>query len=74
MAKKGAGKTYTSKGERSNVSKSTKKAVRRDYMASGERMLNQLEAIKKGKRVVLTVPNPNKDDTKRRYIKQVVNG
>ena len=74
MAKKATGKTYTSKGQRPNVAKSTKKAVRREYMASGQRMLNQLEAIKRGKRVVLTVPNPDKNDTKRRYIKQVVNG
>jgi hypothetical protein len=74
MAKKGTGKTYTSKGQRPNVAKSIKKAVRRDYVASGQRMINQLEAIANGKRVVLTVPNPDKNDTKRRYIKQVVNG
>jgi len=74
MANKSTGKTYTSKGQRPNVAKSVTKAVRREYMASGQRMLNQLEAIKKGKRVVLTVANPNKNETNRRYIKQVVNG
>lgn len=73
MAKKGSGKTYTSKGERSNVSKSIKKAVRRDYMASNQRFLNQLDAMTKGKRVVFTIPNPNPNETNKRFIKKVVN-
>ena len=34
-----------------------------------ERAMNQLDAWKKGKNVVLTVPNPDKNRTDARYIK-----
>jgi len=71
--KKSSGKTYTSKGEHKNVSKWLKKAVRRDYMASNMRIINQLDAMKKGKRVVFTIPNPNPNETNKRFIKKVVN-
>ena len=74
MAKKGgSGKHYQSKGERPNVSKDIRKAVRRDYMASNMRIINQLDAMKKGKRVVFTIPNPNPNETNKRFIKKVVN-
>lgn len=71
--KKASGKVYTSKGQRNNVSKHLKKAVRREYMSSGERLINQLAAAKKGKRVVFTIPNPNPNETNKRFIKRVVN-
>ena len=34
-------------------------------------MQNQLEAHMKGKRVVLTIENPNKNETNKRFIKVV---
>jgi len=74
MAKKGgSGKHYQSKGELPNISKEIRKAVRRDYMASNMRIINQLDAMKKGKRVVFTIPNPNPNETNKRFIKKVVN-
>lgn len=67
--KKASGKNYVSKGERDCVARSTRNAMRREYMQSGQRILNQIEALKKGKDVVMTVPNPNREETNKRFIK-----
>lgn len=67
--KKSSGNTYTSKGERSNVDRKIVKAMRRDYMESGLRAQNQVEAWRKGRNVVVTIPNPNKNETNKRLIK-----
>lgn len=70
MAKKGGkSKGFISQGIHSNVARRTTNAMRREYMASGERIMNQLMAWKKGKNVVLTIENPNKNETGKRYIK-----
>ena len=70
MAKrKSASKGYQSKGQRPNVRKDIRKAMRRDYVGSVEQMNNKLSAFKKGKRVMITVPNPNKNNTKERFIR-----
>jgi hypothetical protein len=68
MAKKsGSGTAYTSKGERrSSMSTANKDA--------GVRLMNQISALHKGKDVVFTIPNPNKSDTSRPFIKQKVYG
>ena len=69
--KKSSGKHYTSKGERENVSRWLKKACRRDYIEnrSLERAINQRNAFLKGKRVMLTIENPDKNNTKERFIR-----
>ena len=70
MAKgKASGKTYTSKGQHSNVSRNITRALRREYMQSGARVLNQLRAFRAGKRVIVTIENPNKEDRGRPFIK-----
>ena len=69
MGKKKSGTTYTSKGERRNVSKAVRKLNRRDYMQSLDRTINQVEAWRAGKRVMLTVPNPNKSETNKPFIR-----
>ena len=69
MGKKKSGTTYTSKGQRPNVSKDTRKRQRRAYLKSLDRNLNQIIAWRKGKRVMLTVPNPNKNETNKRFIR-----
>ena len=69
MGKKKSGTTYTSKGQRPNVSKDTRKMQRRAYLKSLDRNLNQIIAWRKGKRVMLTVPNPNKNETNKRFIR-----
>lgn len=69
MAKKGSSKGAVSQGLYSNVSKATKKAARRAYIASGERIANQLAAWKKGRNVVFTIPNPNPNQTNKRFVR-----
>jgi hypothetical protein len=70
MAKKGGkSKGFISQGIHSNVSRSVSNALRREYMASGERVVNQLAAWKKNKNVVLTIENPNKNETNKRFIR-----
>ena len=67
--KKSSGKNYTSKGERPNVTRSVLNALRRDYIQSVMRRNNQAIAWRKGKNVMLTVPNPDKKNTKERMIR-----
>jgi len=67
--KKSSGKNYTSKGERPNVTRSVLNALRREYIQSDMRRNNQAIAWRKGKNVMLTVPNPDKKNTKERMIR-----
>lgn len=71
MGKKKGGKSKgsVSAGIHSNVSKATRQAIRRDYLASGERIINQLAAFRKGKNVMITIENPNKNETNKRFIR-----
>jgi hypothetical protein len=75
MAKKGGkSKGFISQGKHSNVDRKITNAMRSDYLQSGERVLNQLRALKQGKDVVMTVPNPNKEQTNKKFIKVKVSG
>ena len=66
MAKKGgSGKTYTSKGERRSSMKTSSRNA-------SDRLLNQQRAWLAGKNVVVTIENPNKNQTNKPFIK--VNG
>lgn len=71
MGKKKGGKSsgFISQGLHSNVAKSTRRAMRAEYMASGERMINQRKAFDAGKNVVVTIENPNKNETNKRFIR-----
>ena len=69
MAKKKQRATQTSKGERDTVKRSVVKAMRREYMKSSARTDNQLAAFIKGKNVMLTIENPNKNETNKRMIR-----
>lgn len=73
MGKKKQRTKQVSKGERRSVSRSVTKAQRREYMQSGDRMYNQLTAFLRGKRVMLTVPNPNTNETNKRFIRVPAN-
>lgn len=57
----------TSKGER-------RSSIRTPNKDSGQRVLNQMNALAKGKDVVFTIENPNKNETNRKFIKQRVSG
>jgi len=63
MAKR---ESYTSKGERPNVSRRWLKLTRKD---NDERTYNQWDAFQKGKNVVLTIKNPNKNETNKLFIR-----
>ena len=69
MGKKRLSSGYQSKGERDCVNRSVVKATRRDYMQSSQRITNQLAAFMRGKNVMLTIPNPNKNETNKRFIR-----
>ena len=62
MGKKASGKHYTSKGER----RSSMKTPNKD---KDQRMLNQVNALAKGKRIVVTMENPNKTETNKPFIR-----
>lgn len=70
MAKKGGNsKGNVSAGIHSNVSKSVRRAIRADYIASGDRVINQRAAYDAGKNVMVTIPNPNPNETSKRFIR-----
>ena len=70
MGKKKSRATQTSKGERNNVSKDLSKALRRDYLQNNlARTTNQVSAFKEGKNVMLTIPNPNTNETNKPFVR-----
>lgn len=72
MARKKGGKSkgFVSQGQRPNVSKWVRKAARRDYLSDDLAVvLNKQAAYAVGKRVMLTVPNPNTNETNKRFIR-----
>lgn len=71
MAKKKGGKSKgaVSAGLHSNVSASTRRLAKTGYRSSGQRALNQINAHLVGKRVMLTIENPNKAETNKPFIR-----
>tara|TARA_B100001057_G_scaffold448712_1_gene489291 strand:+ start:5280 stop:5537 length:258 start_codon:yes stop_codon:yes gene_type:complete len=73
MGKKRSRATQTSKGtvnqNPNSMGKKISKELRREYMVSGDREFNQLKAFKRGRNVVVTIPNPNTNETNKRFIK-----
>ena len=60
----------TSKSERPNTNPSVLKANRRDYMdAPFDRLNNQVKAWRAGKKVMVTIENPNKKETNKPFIR-----
>jgi hypothetical protein len=70
LGKKRSRKTYKSKGLYSNVANKHKF----DIWSSLDRALFKAEALAAGKKVCYTIPNPDKENTKARFIKVCVNG
>ena len=73
MAKGKGGNTtkkaaYVSKGE-VGVNRMVLKEMRRERRTGLVRLMNQRAAWRAGKRVVLTVPNPNKNDRRAPFVK-----
>lgn len=63
-------KTYTSKGQRKNVSNEN----RFDTWDVWDRALFKLKAIASKKRTCKTVPNPDPENTKERFIRVCTSG
>ena len=61
-------KNYTSKGQGRNVSKKTTNAVRRER-SEVEKLLQKIDAWSVGKKVMVTIPNPNPNETNKRLIR-----
>lgn len=59
---------YTSKGQTPSVSEKTLKAVRSER-SELDKILAQLKHWGRGKRTIVTIPNPNKNETNKRFIR-----
>ena len=69
MGKKKSRTSQTSKGIVGNAYKHATKALRKEYRNSVERISNQLAAFYRGRRVMITIPNPNTNETNKRFIR-----
>lgn len=73
MGKKRSRTTQTSNGivnqSPNSMGKRISKELRREYVESGNREYNQLKAFKRGRNVVVTIANPNTNETNKRFIK-----
>ena len=68
MAKKSSGKTYVSQGVHSNVSRSTLNGIKRERDPA-EKIINIQKAWLKGQNPWVTIANPNKEQTDRKFIR-----
>ena len=64
MGKKRSRASQTSKGERRNVVNGLG-----DDRSEMKKILDKMDAFRKGKNVMLTIPNPNKSETKKPFIR-----
>lgn len=62
------GKKYTSKGERANVSRATLNSIRAETLGA-VKMLNIQSAYLKGQNPWMTIANPSKEQTNKRFIR-----
>jgi hypothetical protein len=65
MGKKSSRTQYVSKG----IVGTTKSRSKSDEDYKSRRAYNQMKAFISGKNVVLTIPNPNPNETNKRFIK-----
>lgn len=68
MGSKSKGKHYTSKGERNSVNKTVLNSIRRERDPA-EKWINIQKAWLKGQNPWITVANPNKEETKKKFIR-----
>lgn len=68
MGKKKTRSKYTSSGGSPTISRKISNAVRHDLDA-GTRLLRQLKMWAKGKRTMVTIENPNKNETNKKFIR-----
>jgi hypothetical protein len=69
MGKKRTRSKYTSKGKVSPQSKATKRAIKAGGTPFIEQYRNKLKAWAKSKTVYMTIENPNKEETNKKFIR-----
>jgi hypothetical protein len=69
MGKKKSRDKQISKGQRRSVNPLWSKMIRLDYRGSIQEQYNKYQAFLRGKNVMLTIENPNKNETNKKYIK-----
>ena len=68
MGKKTKRAKYTSKGGPRAISRDTLKSMRSDRTET-DKILDKLKVWSRGKKVMVTIPNPNKNETNKRFIR-----
>ena len=68
MGKKKTRSKYTSSGECPTISRSISNSVRQD-VSNATTLLRQLKMWGKGKRTMVTIENPNKNETNKRFVR-----
>ena len=70
MAKsKSNGRNYVSKGERQSTNQKTLNAMRSLRLSPAGEFVEKINAWRAGKRVMLTVPNPNSLETNKPFVR-----
>jgi hypothetical protein len=69
MAKKRQRAHQVSKGERRPQNPRWSKEARREWVGSTAQLTAKVEAFKKGKNVMLTIKNPNTNETNKPFIR-----
>ena len=69
MAKKKQRAHQVSKGERKSHDPKWGKQARREWVGSTAQMIAKVKAWQSGKNVMLTVENPNKNETNKKFIR-----
>jgi hypothetical protein len=69
MGKSKSRDKQVSKGERRNVNPMWSKKTRIEYRGTIEEQYNKYQAFLRGKNVMLTIENPNKNETNKPFIK-----
>jgi hypothetical protein len=68
MGSKAKRTKYTSKGGPRAVGRDTLKSMRSDKTET-DKIMDKLKVWSRGKKVMVTIPNPNKNETNKRFIR-----
>ena len=69
MAKRKRSRSSRTSGGGSNYDSNLRKEHRREWNESIDRFIAQVQAFNLGKKAKITIPNPNKKETNKKYIR-----
>lgn len=69
MAKRKRSRSSRASGGGSNYDSNLRKEHRREWNESIDRFIAQVQAFNLGKKAKITIPNPNKKETNKKYIR-----